>query len=214
MAHFPPNHAPFSPKSDSLIRLAPPGRFAPGFWAQRSASFGSVGGWESLLSSEMSALLVASRIQTRPCIIHCRHTHVMPAQHSPARTWGCCTHSCQPGSHDTCIMKVGAERRPGRQGRIVIVIIMSELSQLQRTGGPLKLRTSQPGTSFMISFSRDRAACWRRYRSRSPSAINRGTRCIRDQSFSRSSSLWKSRVVWQAEAIICPISTSFPFHPP
>ena len=49
--------------------------------------------------------------------------------------------------------------------------------------------TSHPGTSFIISLSRASAPCCRRYNSRSPSAINIGTRCIRDHTFSRCSSL-------------------------
>lgn len=50
-------------------------------------------------------------------------------------------------------------------------------------------RTSQPSTPFMISFSRAKAACCLRYASRSPSARRSGTRWIRDQTFSRCSSL-------------------------
>lgn len=49
--------------------------------------------------------------------------------------------------------------------------------------------TSQPGTSFMISASRARAARKRRYASRSPSAKRSGTRCKRLHTFSRCSSL-------------------------
>lgn len=50
-------------------------------------------------------------------------------------------------------------------------------------------RTSQPSTSFMISFSRASDACVRLNASRSPSASNIGTRWMRDHAFSRSSSL-------------------------
>lgn len=49
--------------------------------------------------------------------------------------------------------------------------------------------TSQPGTFFMISRSLACAACSRRYASRSPSAISKGTRYILDQTFSRCNSL-------------------------
>lgn len=49
--------------------------------------------------------------------------------------------------------------------------------------------TSQPGTSFMISFSRARAACSLRYTSRSDSARSNGTRWIRDHARSRCNSL-------------------------
>lgn len=49
--------------------------------------------------------------------------------------------------------------------------------------------TSQPGTSFIISASRARAARERRYASRSPSAKRSGTRCKRLHTFSRCNSL-------------------------
>lgn len=51
------------------------------------------------------------------------------------------------------------------------------------------LLTSQPFTSFIISFSRSNAALSRRYVSRSPSASSSGTRWMRDQAFSRCNSL-------------------------
>lgn len=55
--------------------------------------------------------------------------------------------------------------------------------------------TSQPGTSFMISFSRASAACSLRKTSRSDSARRSGTRWIRDHAFSRCSSLWVEATV-------------------
>ena len=61
--------------------------------------------------------------------------------------------------------------------------------------------TSQPGTSFMIAFSRSSAACWRRYASRSPSARRRGTKWMRDQTFSLCSSLRRSEVASVLDAL-------------
>ncbi len=58
-------------------------------------------------------------------------------------------------------------------------------------------RTSQPITSFIISFSRANAACSRRYASLSPSARSNGTRCMRDQIFSRCSSLVEKKTETQ-----------------
>ncbi len=55
--------------------------------------------------------------------------------------------------------------------------------------------TSQSFTFFIISFSRASAACSRRYASLSPSARSSGTRCMRDQIFSRWSSLVQGKTV-------------------
>lgn len=71
-----------------------------------------------------------------------------------------------------------------------------------------QIRTSHPGTSFMISRSRARAASFRRYASRSCSARRTGTRLILDQAVSRLSSLcWLTenhhRVAGRDEEIRC-----------
>ena len=63
--------------------------------------------------------------------------------------------------------------------------------------------TSQSFTSFIISFSRANAACSRRYASRSPSARSNGTRCMRDQIFSRCSSL-AEKTRWHLNQSSCP----------
>ena len=63
--------------------------------------------------------------------------------------------------------------------------------------------TSQSFTSFIISFSRANAACSRRYASLSPSARSNGTRCMRDQIFSRCSSL-AEKTRWHLNQSSCP----------